>query len=423
LGKGKTRVGSVIKEWWGAGWTGQPLLLSENGVLYIIQGAYDHFLKKINAETAELVWQYEYDDVIKGTGTIWKNKNEKDKLNKIVILQGSRQGFNRGFSDKIIPSYREISYTTGEELWRFNSVKTDSYSRDVDGSALIVNDTVYLGLENGIFIVFDPDYKKAKQKDSILQPVVLFSDSLYYKSDKTLHGGNLVTESSCSRLGNKIFISSGSGHIFVFDMIKKEIVWDFYTGSDIDGSPVVTNDSCIIVSLEKQYIDGQGGVIKLDPYKKPEDAVVWYFPTGDKDFVTWKGGVIGSVGINDYYIESDTTSALAAFVGIDQYLYVVKHNKLSDKKVKGFDNLTEYPSPEIVFKYKTGPSISTPIIVQNKLIAATYDGLYIFEIDKNLNFTLLDKFTDGGFESTPVVNNGRIYVASRNGYLYCFGQK
>ena len=43
--------------WAGAGWTGQPLLVSEYGKLFLIQGAFDHHLKKIDAETGEVLWQ------------------------------------------------------------------------------------------------------------------------------------------------------------------------------------------------------------------------------------------------------------------------------------------------------------------------------------------------------------------------------
>ena len=63
----------------GAGWTGQPLLYKEDDSLYLIQGAYDHHLKKINARNGELIWQYKFDDVVKGTGTIWHNKKAKSK--------------------------------------------------------------------------------------------------------------------------------------------------------------------------------------------------------------------------------------------------------------------------------------------------------------------------------------------------------
>ncbi len=425
LGTGKTRIGSGLKSWSGAGWTGQPLLVKEDDVLYIIQGAYDHNLKKINAETGKLVWNYKYEDVIKGTGTIWHNRNAEKDENKFVILQGSRKGINRGLSAAVVPSYRAVSFFTGKDLWKYNSKRTESYSRDVDGSALILNDTAYLGLENGIFIVFDPDFRKAEQKDGLLQPIVYYTDSLYYPKDRIKHGGNLVTECSPSLLGNRIYIASGSGHVWGFNLTTKKIDWEFYTGSDIDGSPVVTSDSCLLIAVEKQYIAGKGGVLKLDPSKDPDSSVVWFFPVGNRNFATWKGGIIGSVGINDSYIKDDKkTSYLAAFIAIDGNTYVINHKELDgDKKVFGPNNAHSYLTPKLVMKYPTGPAISTPIIVGDKLIAATYDGIYLWQYDDNLNFTLLDQQIYGAFEATPVVHNGRLYVASRNGNLYCLGSK
>ena len=421
LGTGKTRVGSGLVAWSGAGWTGQPLIIHQDGVDYIIQGAYDHCLKKINAQTGELIWEYEYDDVLKGTGTIWQNKNATDKNNEFVILQGSRKGIHNGQNQKIIPSYRAISFGSGNELWRYNSIKTDSYSRDVDGSALILNDTAYLGLENGLFIVFNPNYKFAEKKDGILQPKVYYTDSLYKKTDRNKHGGNLVTEASPSLLGNRIYLASGSGHVWGYNLKTKQIDWDFFTGSDIDGSPVVTNDNCLLIAVEKQYIPGRGGILKLDPSKPADSSVVWFFPTQNRNFVGWQGGVIGSVGINDSYVDENQPH-IAAFIGIDEYLYVINHKEIeTNKTIKGPNNINMYHTPKLVFKYKTGASISTPIIVRNRLIAATYDGIYLYEFDEALNFELLDMQIYGCFESTPVVHNGRLYIASRNGLLYCLG--
>ncbi len=424
LGTGKTRVGAGLVEWSGAGWTGQPLLIKDNKKLYIIQGAYDHNLKKIDAKTGALIWNYQYDDVIKGTGSIWYNHKAENEEEKIVILQGSRKGIDIDLNAKVVPSYRAVSFSTGKALWKYNSIKTDSYSRDVDGSALIIRDTAYLGLENGIFIVFDPNYKNAEKKDGILQPIVYNTDSLYKMEDKRRHGGNLVTECSPSLLGDRIYLASGSGHVWGYNMKTKKIDWEFFIGSDIDGSPVVTSDSCLLIAVEKQYINGKGGVFKLDPSKEPDSSVVWYYPVADKNFVTWKGGIIGSVGINDLYIKDKKTPYLASFIAINGNTYVVKHKELDgDKKVLGPNNKFYYPTPKLVMKYATGPSISTPIIVNNKLVAATYDGLFLWEFDDNLNFKLLDLQICGGFESTPFAHGGKLYVASRNGFLYCFGKK
>jgi len=424
LGKGRTYVKSAFDTipWFGAGWTGQPLLVIENDVPFIIQGAYDHKLKKINAYTGELVWEYAFDDIIKGTGTIWINENSVNDEEKYVILQGSRLGNNNNLASIIVPSFRAVSYITGKELWRMNVVRTESYSRDVDGSALVIGDTAYIGLENGLFTVFNPDPRKAAILDGIIQPEIYFQLPLYNSNDILKHGGNLVTESSPCQIGNHIYITAGSGHVYGYNIITKEIDWDFYIGADLDGSPVVTYDNCLLVTIEKQYINGKGGVLKLNPSLEPENAVVWYFPTGDVSFSSWNGGIIGSPAVNDLYRKHDD-DALAAFAAIDGKLYVVKHDEIdSNNIVKGFDGVSDFYAPKLVFSYKTGTSISTPVFTENRLVAAGYNGIYLFGYNINNDFILLDK-KNMGFEATPLCYKGMIFIASRNGYLYCFRDK
>lgn len=419
LGKGTTKVGAELKIWKGAGWTGQPLLVSENGKKYLIQGAYDHFLKKINTETGALVWQYQYDDVIKGTGSLWLNHKADSLKHFCLILQGSRAG--KSTYATTIPSYRAISLITGEEVWRLNSTKTASYSRDVDASALLLNDTAYIGLENSIFTILNPDPKAVNLRGGLLQPQIYKDqDTLYTKSDIEKHKGNLVTEASPTLLKNRIYIASGSGHIWGYNLDTDTIDWDYYVGSDIDGSPVVTKDDCLLVTIEKQYIKGQGGVLKLNPRKSPKEATEWFFPTEDKAFSTWDGGIIGSTGVN-YASKNSDAPNIAAFTAIDGFMYVVNTDQVDTSKVNAtFDSIRFFPQPQLLFKYKTGPSISTPIIVKDKIVAATYKGIYLFDFDEKMNFTLREK-AKIRCESTPIVDAGKLYIASRNGYLYCLG--
>ena len=420
LGKGETvisrKIGSV--EWKGAGWTGQALMIKEGSDTFLIQGAYDHHLKKINAATGELVWQYRFDDVVKGTGTVWINTREGAYPDDVVILQGSRLGVGNYLDSDHIPSFRAISYRTGKELWRKDVSWTDSYSRDVDGSALVIHDTAYIALENSLFTLFSPDPAKAEIKDNMLQPKVYKQLKLYYREDVLNHRNNVVTESSPCRIGRMIYITSGSGHVWGYDMDRQALTWDFHTGSDMDGSPVVTYDDCLLVAIEKQYIPGRGGVFKLDPFKAPGDAPEWYFPLPDTAFSGWEGGVIGSVAVSDAYNDLH----LAAFTGIDGSLTVVKHDSLSGQTTLGPDSIRLYPVPHVVFTYHTGPSISTPVFTDNRLIVCGYNGIYLFAYDAHLNFTLLDRL---GIvvESTPYISRGKIFIDSKNGYLYCLGAK
>lgn len=426
LGHGTTVISRKIgkKVWAGSGWTGQPLLIEENGRPFLIIGAFDHNLKKIDARTGHVQWQCSFDDVIKGTGTLWINPNASNLQNKVIILQGSRLGTQYNLDAPCIPSYRAVSYFTGKELWRLNVPRTRSYSRDVDGSAVVIGNTVYIGLENGTFVALDPDPDLTLKIDGAWQPYIYDVWPLYTEKDVTRHGGNLVTEASPCVLNDHIYIAAGSGHLYGYSIDSSRIDWDFYIGSDIDGSPVVTSDSCILVAVEKQYIQGRGGILKLNPTRKPSEAVEWFFPTLDKQVELWMGGVIGSACVNDL-TKQEEDPFLAAFTGIDGYLYVVRYRAIDSGKEKVFGPRQKhlYSVPVLVFKKYIGPSISTPIFVGNKLIAGGYSGLYLFEYDGEAKFTMLDRISGRTFESTPIVFNRRVYIGSRDGYLYCLGDE
>ena len=425
LGEGKTTIGDTTITWKGAGWTGQPLMVREKNKRYLMQGSYDHHLRKIDAETGEVIWLYKFDDIIKGTASLRYDKNQADLKYRLIIYQGSRMGVDLSLWSKQAPSFRAISYFTGEEVWRHNVSKTRSYSRDVDGSGLLVNDTLYIGFENGLFTKMEAGIKNITSKDGHHFPKVFSQHKLFTKKDIYLHKGNLVTESSPALLNDRIYITAGSGHVYGYNIENDSIEWDFYIGSDLDGSPVVTEDSCILIAVEKQYIKGKGGVLKLDPSKKPENAVVWYKPVEDKETPSWQGGVIGSPGTNEQ-TRPEGFPRLVASSSIDGHLYVFSQNEVKTDDqgrpvtVRGFDDKTYFNTPVEVFRYYMGPSISTPIFVNNKLIVGGYNGLYLFEYDKTGAFTLLDRF-GATFEATPIAIDKKLFVASRNGYLYCFG--
>ena len=117
-----------------------------------------------------------------------------------------------------------------------------------------------------------------------------------------IHGRNLVLEASGAAVGDRIYIASGAGHVYGLRAVGPgSVQWDYYTGSDIDGTAVPTDDGKLLVAVEKQYIPGRGGVLCLDPSRPPAKAAEWFFPTGDRKVGEWAGGVIGSAAVNDAY--------------------------------------------------------------------------------------------------------------------------
>lgn len=413
IGKGTTYVrGDSAEEWVGAGWTGQPLLVKVKDSLWLIQGSFDHHLRKINALTGRIAWQYAFDDVIKGTATIWIDPDPESPQDRLLVMQGSRLGNGNYLGTDTIPSFRAISFFTGKEVWRMNVERGPSFSRDVDGSAIVVDTMAYIGLENGLFRKFDPNPKGAICAGDCFYPMIHASHPLYRKGDGARHGGELVVESSPCRIGDRLYITAGSGHVFGYSISKDTVEWDYYIGSDLDGSPVVTDDSCLLITVEKQFILGRGGLLKLDPSKEPEDALVWYLPTADKKLATWLGGVIGSPATDG--------ANLVLCAGLDGDLVVLDHRQTAGEE-KGYDGTALLPLPKEVFRFPIGPTISTPIIVNNRLFMVGYHGAFLFEREGE-SFRLIAKMP-GMFESTPICWQGKIYIASRKGYLMCLGRR
>ncbi|MEA3450563.1 MAG: PQQ-binding-like beta-propeller repeat protein [Bacteroidota bacterium] len=426
LGEGLSPAYGKDKIWKGAGWTGQPLLVNENGQLFVIQGAYDYGIHKIDALTGKQKWEYKFDDILKGTATIWINKNAQKIENRYVIIQGSRKGWNKDKSSKYCWSLRAVSYITGKELWRHNSISTDSYSRDVDGSALVINDTAYLALENAIFTVFNPDFTKGHKVEQFISPKIYKEIKYYTIADTVAHGSDLVPEASPTLLNNKIFTPSGTGWIYGYNIEKGKNDWEFYLGADLNGSLPVTFDNCFLVSIEKQYITGKGGVMKIDPTITGEKAVKWFMPTDTVTWIHWEGGIVGSTTINEKTKKLDEPY-IAVFLDCAGDLYFVDYEHVNkDTLVWGPNKKHKYHPPVLLAKIKAHPTISTPIIVQNRVLAASDKGMYLYEFGfKNDVFIveLIDFIPEISCDATPITWNGRIYIASLDGYLYCLGKK
>jgi len=441
LGTGKTSGTASSKgpvNWSGSGWTGQVTIVKDTGRLSLIASSYDHHLRRIDAETGEEIWSYEYPDVIKGTNTVFKNPSPTGEDDRLLVGCGSRRGLGTALGGSGVAPYRVLTFGSGKEVWRLPVPRTKAYSQDADSSGLLIDGSYYQAVESGYLYRLDPTRTEAFGQHR--KPKVLASALLFEPSDAAKHGGNLLPEGSPTVVGDRIFVASGAGHVYGLSLPDLKKVWDFKTGSDLDSSPALTKTGKLIVGIEKQYIAGKGGALMLDPEKAPKDAVVWYFPTGNRTFADWAGGIIGSVSINDEYDPDSSRPALAAFSGIDGSVYLVSQDQMAPGTVKGFDGTTSYPTPVLAAKSYIGGAISTPIIVDDHLIACGYDAkVHVFRIryddpkgvkltarngtQVSVGLTEVASFKAGAIESTPVVWRGRIYIGSRDGFLYCLGER
>ena len=320
--------------WSGTGWTGEPALVRDGGKLYILIGGYDHNLHKIDAATGKIIWKYPFDDIIKSSPSVIANPSPTGKDDKYIVMAGSRRGYPLKIDDPRIASYRAVAFGSGKELWRLPVPQTICYSRDCDGSGFYLAGREYIGVEPGWFYALDPlatePWGKYRQPKVLAKRLLLGTPQ-----DAKSHGSDLAMEASPALLNGTIYIDSGAGEVYGLRPSDLKVVFDYHTGSDIDGTCVPTLSGKLLVPVEKQYIPGHGGVLMLDPSKPAAQSLVWYFPTGDRHIGDWAGGIIGSVGVNDDYNPGGHRPALAAFLAIDGNVYVVSQDTLAKQTVSG----------------------------------------------------------------------------------------
>lgn len=449
IGSGWTnrKVDNKPVVWAGAGWTGQPTLVRDGGKLALLLNGYDHKLHRYDAATGDTTWEYSFDDVVKATNTVFVNPHPSDENDRLIVTDGSRRGFDKKLGDPSISGYRAVAFGNGRELWRMPIPRTANYSQDVDASGLMLGGALYQAVEPGYVYKLDPT--RTKPWGRYRKPVVLARSRLLWdKADVAAHGGepggsNLCIEGSPAAFGDLLYVSTGSGHIYVLRQRDLKVVWDFRIGCDIVSTPAVREDGKMLVGTKREYVD-HGGAFLLDPSKPPKSAAVWWFPTKDQGIGEWNGGVVGSVAINDTYDADGTRPALAAFNSVDGSLYVVSQDETDG--VAAGPHSEPYPKPKLVFSQDIGASISTPVIVGDRIVTGGYDSkVHVFQIDYATRapkgaagtwltsrqgrklFTSVHEVasfaTGAGIEATPLVWKGRVYIASRDGYLYCLGDK
>ena len=421
LGSGKTDLGRMgIKTWRGAGWTGQPLVISENGGIFLIQGTLSHHLKKIRARDGKVVWSTSLGDVIKGTPTFVDCKKGTPE-ERYVLVTGSREGFGSGYLRGPARSLHGVSYLTGKILWQHESRRTQSNSRDVDGSAVVFGpDKVGVPLENGFFTILSPRASGTKSGNGMPTPKIRKQFRLFEDADLQVYRGELATESSPTLYRGKAYIAAGPGRLYRIGLgMFGGKGWKLSIGGDLNGSMPVTNDGHLLVGIEKQFIPGQGGVMKVKPGGKP----VWFSPTPDRKFFGWQGGLVGSPSVNHRY-RSPVSSDLACHVGVEGQLTLINHKKLQPG-VEVWNPLRtkKLPRPLVLDQVQlpTG-SISTPLFVGDKILVGYDNGLDLYQVTPQQKLQRLDRLAGPMFDATPVVWGGLVYAASKNGYLYCLGQ-
>lgn len=395
IGCSESPVAGQAKTWCGSGWTGQPVVFpsATTGAWQVAFGAYNRAVNFLDPATgAQALPPYFTADIVKGSVTV-------DPDGFPLLYTGSRDNFFH-----IVALDRDQPTA----LWRLPSsaVQPTLWNNDWDSSALVIDDHLFVGGENGRFFIV----KLGRGYDDgglvTVAPEIVFSTQSWDQELLNALGDVEVSvENSVAISGNVVYFTNSGGLVQGWDIdglrdgVEPTQVFRFWTGDDTDASIVIDDEGMLY--LGSQFERGNrrssdlGQVFKLDP-SKPDDPVVWSRPANE--------GIDSGVW---------ATPALS-----DDLLIVATDGGF----VLGLDRSTGEEHWRLTLD---GPLWSSPVVIGDTLIQADCGGrLHAFDLDGAAPPTLRWSLLLGGcLESTPAVWDGQIFVGSRDGTFYAVAER
>ncbi len=411
-----TNLGSTTT-WTGTGWTGQPCIFERDGKTWVVFGAYDYKIHFLDASTGEkLLPDFVGKDIFKGSVVA-------DPDGYPLIYMGCRDNKWRVIA---------IDRDKPTELFNLNADNLPGgiWNDDWDSSVLIRNDYAFEGGENGHFYILKLNRGYGGDGKVTVDPeIVLDFKGWTQKQISDIGSKDVGIENSPCLVGDRLYFTNSGGMVTCLDVSAtlKElapgekpatggeaypVVFQYWTGEDSDATIVADEQGYIYVS---QHSDNArqssaatkrakeaGQIIKLDPRKVGTD----------QDPIVWSVAVTKLSG-GEYGVWA--TPAL-----YKDMLYVSTHNG----SLLGIDRATGETVWKKSLSYHDWASCA---VVDGKLIVGdTYGVLHAWDVSN----TRIDPpalwaltVSKSALESTPAVWKGYIYLGSRDGYFYCFGDK
>lgn len=388
-------VGIDASEWCGTGWTGQPnVVVGEDGTIEVREGAYDgmyHFLDGTTGLPVRPALPTR--DLAKGSAT-------SDPDGFPLYYAGSRDGRFR-----IVATDREEPLV----LWSVDgatSVERPLRNDDWDGSALVVDDIVFEGGENGWLYVIrlNRGYDElglVTVAPKIVATVPGFDDELL----RSLGDAEVSIENSVALHEGILYFANSGGLVQGWDVSavlaggsRVKRVFRFWAGDDTDATIVIDGAGDLYVASEYQRFNERsaevGQLMKLDP-SRPSDPLLWSIDARE----------IGFEGAGGSWSTPALYGDLVFFTTAAGRVLAV-----------------ERETGDIRWQRQVGaPAIGSPVVVDGVLIQGDCGGdLWAWDVSlPDADPVLLWKvhFNDC-IESTPAVWRGWIYLGTRQGYLY-----
>ncbi len=419
----------VTKQWCGSGWTGQPVVWERpDSITEVIFGAYDGAVHFVNAKTGQDTRpKFQTGDLIKGSVTL-------DPDGYPLLYFGSRDNNLRILSLDGDPTKPPT------EVWHLNAdAVKGKWNNDWDGNPVVANDMLFEGGENSWFFVMKLNRAYGAEGTANAGKVTVSPKIIFKMPDYTDElikniGDEMVSiEDSVTFFGDRVYFANSGGRIVGLDIshVGKEnaeandesiapIVFDYWVGDDTDATIVVDDKGMLYVAAELERMNDRsaklGQLIKLDPSKQKiaEDGSI----TGDP--------YVWGVQVPKENMDKGGIWATPAIFG--DYLYVATHTGklLTVERETGTVTNTDFIGDH---------AWSSPVVIDDSaqnggaklLVATCYSGSlrnYSLNDPAHPKLTNAMPLASGAcIESTPAVWKGQIFVGTRDGYFYSFGDK
>lgn len=386
----QSTVGAETKVWCGTGWTGQPAIFRRDGRLWTVFGALDGAVHFLDGETGEpLLPSFQTDDIIKGSVTI-------DPDGYPLVYSGSRDNF-----------YRVIAFDGGStrELWRLDADASGirKWNNDWDGSGLVIDDYLFVGGENSRIHIVKLNRAYDDEGLVTVAPEVVFSAPGWDEELLQAVGDNVSIENSVAISGDTLYFANSGGLVQGWDIGSLRSgddptrVFRYWVGDDVDASIVVDARGMLYVAAEYERGTARarelGQLLKLDPAKDPDEALVWAV-SENQGLDT---GIWGTPALHDGAIifgsQGGNLRAVDASSGSDLW---------------GFD---------LGFHLWQSPVVVDDVLLMGDCAGTlrAYDVSDVRRMPDELWSLQLDA---GCIESTPAVWDGTIVVGTRLGAVY-----
>lgn len=330
----------------------------------------------------------------------------------------------------------------GKKIWEFET-KIGEFGNAIYSSCEFLDERIYITSWSGdIYIIDVNSGELLKDKNLgwcsestplvVVDKVFVGSSNGLYALDKEINEtlwkkeiGTVSTKPAF--LDDVVYCSSHDGNIYAFDSKSGNLEWYLETDGEIHSSPTIYNDVLFVGSNDKYLyaIDVDNGELK---WKHKTEGAICSTPTILNDIVYF-----GSWDNNLYALNSETGELEWKFTtgwGIDSspevkddFVYV----GCEDNNFYAID--AEGGKLKWIFNANAGIK-SSPTAYGGYVFFGSDDG-YIYAINSSNGKLVwkeapdyfiegIDNFKTRPIVSSPIAYDGKIFVGSTNGKIYCF---